>query len=81
MDAQGRRTGTVPTDAFAESGGRDVELERAALVDLPLVAKAQASVSRGAGMLVPATAAAIWRRNQLTKLIPLALATRRVFRR
>ena len=47
----------------------------------PLVAKAQASVPRGAGMLVPPTAAAIWRRNQLTKVIPLALAGRRLLRR
>lgn len=47
----------------------------------PLVAKAQASVARGAGMLVPATAAALWRRNQLTKVIPLAMAARRLFRR
>jgi hypothetical protein len=45
------------------------------------VAKAQASVSRGAGMLVPATSFALWRRNQLTKVIPLVMAARRMFRR
>lgn len=42
----------------------------------PLVAKAQASVSRGMGMLVPATNFAIWRRNQLTKVLPLLLRLR-----
>jgi 2-polyprenyl-6-methoxyphenol hydroxylase-like FAD-dependent oxidoreductase len=44
----------------------------------PLVAKAQAGVSRGAGMLVPATNFAIWRRNQLTKVLPLLQAARRL---
>jgi 2-polyprenyl-6-methoxyphenol hydroxylase-like FAD-dependent oxidoreductase len=43
----------------------------------PLVAKAQASVSRGAGLLVPATKGAIWRRDQFTKVLPLLLRFRR----
>jgi 2-polyprenyl-6-methoxyphenol hydroxylase-like FAD-dependent oxidoreductase len=45
----------------------------------PLVAKAQASVSRSTGMMLPETNFAIWRRNQLTKVIPLLLAARRLF--
>ena len=46
----------------------------------PLVAKAQAGASRGAGMLVPTTNFAIWRRNQLTKVLPLLLAARKLVR-
>jgi 2-polyprenyl-6-methoxyphenol hydroxylase-like FAD-dependent oxidoreductase len=47
----------------------------------PLVAKAQASVSRGAGMLVPPTSFALWRRNQLAKVAPVMLAARRLLGR
>lgn len=47
----------------------------------PLVDKAQASVSQGARLLVPPTNAAIWRRNQLAKVIPLAFAARRLAQR
>jgi 2-polyprenyl-6-methoxyphenol hydroxylase-like FAD-dependent oxidoreductase len=50
-------------------------------VHRPLVDKAQAGVMRGAGMLVPATKSAIWRRNQLTRIIPLLVAARRLGRR
>jgi len=47
----------------------------------PLVTKAQASVSRSAGMLVPATSFGIWRRNQFTKVLPAIMATRHLFQR
>jgi 2-polyprenyl-6-methoxyphenol hydroxylase-like FAD-dependent oxidoreductase len=47
----------------------------------PLVQKAQKGVMLGAGLLVPATRSAMWRRNQLTRLLPLLLATRRLTRR
>jgi 2-polyprenyl-6-methoxyphenol hydroxylase-like FAD-dependent oxidoreductase len=60
---------------------REGAFERYEQAHRPLVVKAQASVSRGAGMLVPATSFALWRRNQLTKVIPLVMAARRMFRR
>jgi 2-polyprenyl-6-methoxyphenol hydroxylase-like FAD-dependent oxidoreductase len=47
----------------------------------PLVLKAQASVSRGAGMLVPDTGAGIWRRNQFAKVLPLLMSARGLVRR
>jgi 2-polyprenyl-6-methoxyphenol hydroxylase-like FAD-dependent oxidoreductase len=67
--------------ADALAGGLEGAFERYERAHRPLVAKAQASVSRGAGMLVPATSFALWRRNQLTKVMPLVMAARRMFRR
>jgi 2-polyprenyl-6-methoxyphenol hydroxylase-like FAD-dependent oxidoreductase len=65
-------------DALAAGEGAFARYERE---HRPLVAKAQASVSRSAGMLVPATSFALWRRNQLTKVVPLVLAARRLINR
>jgi 2-polyprenyl-6-methoxyphenol hydroxylase-like FAD-dependent oxidoreductase len=67
--------------ADALAGGLEGAFERYERAHRPLVAKAQASVSRRAGMLVPATSFALWRRNQLTKVMPLVMAARRMFRR
>jgi 2-polyprenyl-6-methoxyphenol hydroxylase-like FAD-dependent oxidoreductase len=64
--------------ADALAAGEDGAFARYEQAHRPLVAKAQASVSRGSGMLVPATSFALWRRNQLTKVIPLLLAARRL---
>jgi 2-polyprenyl-6-methoxyphenol hydroxylase-like FAD-dependent oxidoreductase len=54
------------------------ELDRYEREHRPLVAKAQAGVSRGVGMLVPATKGAIWRRNQLMRMV---MTARRLFSR
>jgi|SRR6476469_727093 len=66
--------------ADALAAGLDGAFERYEQAHRPLVATAQASVSHGANMLVPATGLALWRRNQLTKVIPLVMAARRMFR-
>jgi 2-polyprenyl-6-methoxyphenol hydroxylase-like FAD-dependent oxidoreductase len=63
--------------ATALTDGLPGALTRYEQTHRPLVAKAQASVPRGMSMLVPATNFAIWRRNQLTKLLPLLLRLRR----
>jgi 2-polyprenyl-6-methoxyphenol hydroxylase-like FAD-dependent oxidoreductase len=47
----------------------------------PIVAKAQRGTSQGIDMLVPATAGAIRRRNQLTRLAPLSVLFTRATRR
>lgn len=65
-------------DALAEGDGAFARYERA---HRPLVAKAQASVSGNADMMVPTTSFALWRRNQLTKVAPLVLALRRALGR
>jgi 2-polyprenyl-6-methoxyphenol hydroxylase-like FAD-dependent oxidoreductase len=61
-------------DDHARAFARYHELHR------PLVDKAQASVARGSGLLIPATKGAIWRRNQLAKVFPLVSAARRVLK-
>ena len=68
----------VLADALAAGDGAFARYEQA---HRPLVAKAQASVSRGAGMLVPGTNFGIWRRNQLTKVLPALMAARRLVQR
>jgi 2-polyprenyl-6-methoxyphenol hydroxylase-like FAD-dependent oxidoreductase len=70
----------VLADALA-AGPMDEAFARYEREHRPLVAKAQASVSRGAGMMVPETSFALWRRNQLTKVVPAVLAVRRMFGR
>jgi 2-polyprenyl-6-methoxyphenol hydroxylase-like FAD-dependent oxidoreductase len=67
--------------ADALAAGEDGALARYEQAHRPLVAMAQASVSRGSGMLLPKTNFAIWRRNQLTKVFPLVFAIRRLFQR
>lgn len=66
----------VLADALA-AGPLDEAFARYERVHRPLVEKAQASVSRGAGLLVPETGFAIWRRDQLTKVMPALVALRR----
>jgi 2-polyprenyl-6-methoxyphenol hydroxylase-like FAD-dependent oxidoreductase len=66
-------------DALAE--GWDGAFARYEQAHRPLVAKAQVSVSRGAGLLVPETNFGIWRRNQLTKVIRTLVAAKHLLRR
>jgi 2-polyprenyl-6-methoxyphenol hydroxylase-like FAD-dependent oxidoreductase len=65
--------------ADALAAGTDGAFARYEQAHRPLVAKAQASVSRGTGMLLPKTEFAIWRRNQFTKVLPLLLRVGRLF--
>ncbi|HEX6360966.1 FAD-dependent monooxygenase [Actinophytocola sp.] len=79
LSGMGTTLAMVGAAALAEAleSGEDA-LARYEQAHRPLVTKAQASVSRGAGMLVPATSGAIWRRDQFTKLLPMLLAGRRL---
>lgn len=47
----------------------------------PQVTRAQSGTAQGIGMFMPATGAAMWRRNQLVRLAPLAVPFARMTRR